>query len=567
MNQEEIPISLNSKLLDEHNDPENGPSLSINFQGYHIQNLEKMEWVLQRLIEMGFQKSDILPIMNSNEIHNHEDKEEDLIFNFVFMMLLETPPGKSNIDPDSQGNLSLVITSQIRSQKEEKSRKNQEINKENGFLGVSVKNEEKSFICGICFSFENSFEFIPKCRHQFCEDCLMKYLIYSIENDSQKLIDLPCPETTCKKKLPLSFIEKKLSKNELFLTKFKKYTKTAKFIKNPSYRPCIKPNCENYVKKPFFGNKTNCLCGQIMCFKCRKPWHEGQNCSYEAEQNELDFLSYQKKNNLKFCPKCQIIIEKYLGCNHITCVKCRYQFCWVCFSKWGPRGCPKRCPLYSKDNHSDVNMRFWPAINLYLTAPIHEIGHNSVINFLLFYHNRNTLGFFYYFLFLPFLLSQILGFGVILAIMILAMVIYVYSYLLWVVYFDTMKVHYDRLGNLYDAGCLKAGYFIFLWIFRLPFAIIDSILSISVMIIFFAIIYIRYSCKQDNCWFFLQKLNFNVFRTFCIMIDPEHRKYRGRNHGFEVPRVESFRASVYSFRFAVGVIICIQIIDNIYLNN
>ena len=157
MNQEEIPISLNSKLLDEHNDPENGPSLSINFQGYHIQNLEKMEWVLQRLIEMGFQKSDILPIMNSNEIHNHEDKEEDLIFNFVFMMLLETPPGKSNIDPDSQGNLSLVITSQIRSQKEEKSRKNQEINKENGFLGVSVKNEEKSFICGICFSFENSF--------------------------------------------------------------------------------------------------------------------------------------------------------------------------------------------------------------------------------------------------------------------------------------------------------------------------------------------------------------------------------------------------------------------------
>ena len=222
-------------------------------------------------------------------------------------------------------------------------------------------------------------------------------------------------------------------------------------------------------------------------------------------------------------------------------------------------GCPKKCALYSRENNADDNMRFWPAVALYLNRPVHEVGHNSVVNFLLFHRNRNTFGFLYYFLWFPYILTQILGFVVN-----LVMVIYVYSYLLWVVYFDTMKEHYDRLGNLYDAGCLKSGYFIFRWIFRLPFALIDSFLSISVMIIFYAIIYIRHSCNQQNCWFFLQKLNFNIFRTFCILIDPEHRKYRGRNHGFEVRRVESFRFSVYSFRFAFILMICIHIIDNIF---
>jgi hypothetical protein len=34
------------------------------------------------------------------------------------------------------------------------------------------------------------------------------------------------------------------------------------------------------------------------------------------------------------CPRCSTAIEKDEGCNHMSCRKCRYEFCWICMQDW-----------------------------------------------------------------------------------------------------------------------------------------------------------------------------------------------------------------------------------------
>ena len=45
---------------------------------------------------------------------------------------------------------------------------------------------------------------------------------------------------------------------------------------------------------------------------------------------------------MKFCPKCTVRVEKESGCDHMTCSRCQYEWCWQC-----------RCKFYSY-SHEDI---------------------------------------------------------------------------------------------------------------------------------------------------------------------------------------------------------------------
>ena len=109
-----------------------------------------------------------------------------------------------------------------------------------------------------------------------------------------------------------------------------------------------------------------------MCINCKLHAHTGLSCD-EAKQksNPLDqaFLTLANENNWRKCEKCGRMIElsygtrtpfsssysspfllftyvTILGCNHMTC-SCKYEFCFVCGSKWNPRECT--CPLFTEE--------------------------------------------------------------------------------------------------------------------------------------------------------------------------------------------------------------------------
>lgn len=122
-------------------------------------------------------------------------------------------------------------------------------------------------------------------------------------------------------------------------------------------------------------------CGLAFCRECRKVWHGGSKCETVVQKwlegspevrAELEkrcvacsllfsrnfaidriylyvFLLCSSFGSSLFqhalseewitkhtkpCPQCGTAIEKNLGCNHMTCKKCGYEWCWTCNGKY-----------------------------------------------------------------------------------------------------------------------------------------------------------------------------------------------------------------------------------------
>ena len=76
--------------------------------------------------------------------------------------------------------------------------------------------------------------------------------------------------------------------------------------------------------------------------KLWKKWEE--KCSlinsgnFESSKDEdVNGLLWLTSNN-RICPKCSSHVEKADGCNHVQCVQCRHDFCWICLESWKKHG-------------------------------------------------------------------------------------------------------------------------------------------------------------------------------------------------------------------------------------
>ena len=211
---------------------------------------------------------------------------------------------------------------------------NDEINVLNDKKNGNKKDNEKKneIFCDLCFE-EITKEEKEKnsilCNHLFCSECYLNYFQDKIK--SNKVGKITCMQHKCTYEFDEDFIISHLNRDQVLINKYKKFKLKSELLNDPNVKFCPINDCESYARKEGSNKYVKCLEGHAFCFVCSKPWHGKKKCQDEIDK---DFKKWKKNKVIKKCPKCKMWTEKNMGCNHMTCAECKYQWCWLCGGKY-----------------------------------------------------------------------------------------------------------------------------------------------------------------------------------------------------------------------------------------
>ncbi|TIA87764.1 hypothetical protein E3P99_02993 [Wallemia hederae] len=209
----------------------------------------------------------------------------------------------------------------------------------------------KGFTCEICFtgSEDTSTQTLALgCGHRFCSDCWKMHCEEKIngQGESRKI---ECMGSDCQTVLSEQVISQ-IVPHDIFKRYQNLANKTYVEDNRRGLRFCPGPDCENVIECHVRGGDLEslipivvCRCGQTSCFGCSFSGdHRPALCGItklwvkkcEDDSETANWISA----NTKECPKCRSTIEKNGGCNHMTCRKCRYEWCWICMGDWNAHG-------------------------------------------------------------------------------------------------------------------------------------------------------------------------------------------------------------------------------------
>ena len=205
----------------------------------------------------------------------------------------------------------------------------------------------KGFTCEICYEDEPNLQtYSIKCGHRYCTDCYTHYLTQKVKEEGEAA-RIQCPKEGCHrivdaKSLKLLVANEVKNRYEVLLTRT--YVDDKENLKW-----CPAPECvyavDCGIKKRELGRivpTVHCQCKHNFCFGCTLADHQPAPCTLvkkwlkkcEDDSETSNWISA----NTKECPKCNSTIEKNGGCNHMTCRKCKHEFCWMCMGLWSEHG-------------------------------------------------------------------------------------------------------------------------------------------------------------------------------------------------------------------------------------
>ena len=194
----------------------------------------------------------------------------------------------------------------------------------------SLYNNSKNNIpkeCLICFdNIESPNKVRLKCGHYFCESCWVDYLKEKISNAN--VVKIKCMQHGCDIVLDNDFIKKMLEGNNELIEKYDKFYNRKKMIeKSDKIKLCPIPDCEGFAEKKGKNKYVKCNFGHDFCFECGNAPHGKKKCE---DMVDKEFEEWRSHKIVKRCPYCRMWTEKNEGCNHMTCVECQFQWCWLC---------------------------------------------------------------------------------------------------------------------------------------------------------------------------------------------------------------------------------------------
>lgn len=222
--------------------------------------------------------------------------------------------------------------------------------------------------CQICYADKIKEEMVTlSCGHTFCKECLSSAINLALKE--KKLVNIRCPHYQCFS-IPLpaadihSFLthEQKSTLNELQTNDW--------LLKQQNVKNCPTPDCNfAFINDSTCQSNITCAqCHKTYCSKCLIKHPEYMSCQAAQEKyasSEDKANQAWKQQHTKQCPRCHTNIEKNYGCDHMTCSKCRYEFCWKCMEKYpcdiarcitiGTRPVmPVETPAH-QENHPEIN--------------------------------------------------------------------------------------------------------------------------------------------------------------------------------------------------------------------
>lgn len=271
--------------------------------------------------------------------------------------------------------------------------KDAKINKQNeeaGWVAQLPTLTDREYDCPCCLDTYPVNQMISlKCRHLYCVDCMSQIVELKVTEGGGNTI-IVCPGFECCQRFDEVTIGALV--DPTVFAQYNGHLANAFVSECPTVRWCPSGKCDVATRLNGQQNKGQilCECGHLWCWACRQEGHYPASCDhqkwwtevYTRDEGKLVFQSLDEAETVKWllnytqdCPKCSSPIEKNGGCNHMSCKKCKYDYCWVCKDPW--TGSHYNCSSPSDASHEradeiakriDLNLTFRQLYLVHLKA-------------------------------------------------------------------------------------------------------------------------------------------------------------------------------------------------------